>query len=81
MPGWRRRKCIGGTTVIIVGIAGTITATTIIIATGTVGEGSLIEINRPASSRAYFYLDLICADIAAIKPARLLRVILAARGA
>jgi hypothetical protein len=76
-PGRRQRKCIGGITAITVGIAGTTT----IIATGTVGEGSLIEINRPASSRAYFYLDLICADIAAIKPARLLRVILAARGA
>ena len=77
IPGRRQRKCIGGITAITVGIAGTTT----IIATGTVGEGSLIEINRPASSRAYFYLDLICADIAAIKPARLLRVILAARGA
>ena len=58
MPGWQQRKCIGDTiatttattTVIIVGTAGTtiiITVTTT-AATGTAGEGDLIEINRPA---------------------------------
>jgi len=77
-PGWRPRKCIGGIITIIGGTAGIIITVTTTV-TGTAGEGGLIEINRPTSSRAYFHFDLICADIAAFKPARLLRVILATK--
>ena len=56
MPGRRRRKCIGGTIAITVGIAGTIIIATTIIATGAAGEcDSLAQrSSRPASSRACF---------------------------
>jgi hypothetical protein len=54
MPGWRPRKCIGGTTAITVGIAGTIIIATTI--TGAVGESdnSARISHRPASLRACF---------------------------
>jgi hypothetical protein len=77
--GWRPRKCIGGTITIIGGTAGTIIIATTIIVTGIAGEGGLIEINGLASPRAYFHFGFIRADIAAIKGARMLRVILATR--
>ncbi len=52
-PGWRPRKCIGGTTAIIIGIAGIIAIT---IVTGTAGksDGSPRISHRPASLRACF---------------------------
>jgi hypothetical protein len=63
MPGWRQRKCIGGTVIIIIigGTAGTITATTTIImaiATGTAGERDCLaqRSSRPVSLRACFDL-------------------------
>jgi hypothetical protein len=76
-PGWRQRKCIGGTIIITIigGIAGIIVTITIITtATGTAGEGDLIEINGPAHRGPYF-VSVIGADIGAMKPARLLRVV------
>ena len=78
-PNWIRRKCIGGIIAITVGIAGTTIIATTIIVTGIAGEGGLIEINGLASPRAYFHFGFIRADIAAIKGARMLRVILATR--
>jgi hypothetical protein len=71
-PGWRQRKCIGGTTIITitVGIAGTIIIATIITVTGAIGksDNSALISHRPASLRACFRFSC------ALKLARLLRV-------